>query len=124
MPLDLLPNAPEGTGVTGIVAAIIGIVLWLRRRVSRDGLEMSKDSAETTLILTLQAERDKAMDAAERAWSTRTEDAKLIGKLSSEVESLTRINMEMREQMREMKMELHAMHQQINELHRTLQGNQ
>lgn len=73
--------------------------MYLRKVVSRQNVEVTKDSAESNLIKTLQAERDKAMDAAREAWKSKAEDAKLIGELTSEVRALRESVMELKAEM-------------------------
>jgi hypothetical protein len=99
-----IPEAPDGTSLSAAVAAIAAGALYLRRFLSRQGVDIKKDSAEANLIATLQAERDKAMAAAEKAWETRARDAQMIGELTSEVRAL-------RQQVAEMKLELEQMMQ-------------
>ena len=46
------PNIPGGIGglFAGAGAAIVGAILWLRRFLSKDGVERAADSAYKTLI--------------------------------------------------------------------------
>jgi hypothetical protein len=87
-----LPFGMQSGGVLATVLSVIAVVLWLRRRVSRDGLEMTKDHSEKTLIEKLREERDKALSHAEEAWGRRTDDAAAIAKLTSEVGHLSANN--------------------------------
>lgn len=89
---SLLPEIPQGGGILAACASVVAAVFYLRRKISRDGLEVTKDGAEGAMLETAIAERDKAMATAAEAWKVRTEDAKLIGKLSSDVEHLTKAN--------------------------------
>ena len=87
-----MPSLTSGGGlITAIVSGLMG-VLWLRRRLSRDSLEVAKDVGEKRLLSVITEERDRAVAAAEAAWATRTEDARLIGQLTSEVKHLTETN--------------------------------
>lgn len=92
--MDIQP--PDGTSIWTLGAGAAGALLYLRKFLSRQGVDIKKDSAEANLIQTLQEERDKAMAAAEKAWETRAEDAKLIGELTSEVRALRAQVAEMR----------------------------
>jgi chromosome segregation ATPase len=119
--MNLPPDLPEGSSLWTMGAGALASLLYLRRFLSRQGVDIRKDSAESNLIKTLQDERDKAMAAAEKAWETRTEDAKLIGELTSEVrssrvviEDLKSKLSEMRTEMQQLSMELHSMRGEIN----------
>jgi hypothetical protein len=83
---------PSGFHIGSIVGAtvtVIGALLWLRRRTSRDGLEIAKDRAEINTVAMLQNERNKAMEEAREAWRRRTEDAETIARLTGEVQHLS-----------------------------------
>ena len=109
--MDIQP--PDGTSFWTLGAGAVGSLLYLRKFLSRQGVDIKKDSAESNLIQTLQAERDKAMAAAEKAWETRAEDAKLIGELTSEVRSSRELIEQLRKQVAEMKTEFEAMYHQL-----------
>lgn len=86
---------PEVNGETagwlaGGVATLVSGVLWLRRRTSRDGVELIKDRTEGRLLQTAIEERDKAMEQAREAWGQRTTDAGQLGQLRAENEYLKR----------------------------------
>lgn len=86
---------PEVNGETAgwlgmAVATLVSGVLWLRRRTSRDGVELIKDRTEGKLLQTAIDERDKAMAQARDAWSQRTADAGALGQLRAENEYLKR----------------------------------
>lgn len=83
-----IPDAPEASSLWTLGAGAFGAVMYLRKYISRQNVEINKDTAESKLIKMLQEERDKALAAAHDAWKTRAEDAKLIGELTSEVRSL------------------------------------
>lgn len=97
MPPVIHELTPTG-GIFAAIATAITTVLVLRRRISKDGLEVKKDGAEGNMLATAIAERDKAMATAAEAWKTRTEDAKTIGRLSSDVEHLTESNKRLAEE--------------------------
>lgn len=72
-------------------------LMWLRRKVSRDGLEIIKDRGEGTLVQTLLevnaklvSENERLMKVANEAWSVRNEDAVRIAQLEGLVEQLRR----------------------------------
>jgi hypothetical protein len=87
-----IPPAVQGGGAVGIAVSLVGAIFWLRRRLSSDNLGVKQDSANATLMKTLQEERDKAMKAAEEAWAMRTRDAVLIGELTGKVNHLLEVN--------------------------------
>ncbi len=110
----MLPDlSPSGGGVIGLALTVVGAILYLRRKISRDGLEVAKDSAENKMLKTAISERDKAMATANEAWRSRAEDAKLIGKLSSDVVHLSQSNETMAH-------ELTALRQEIRDLRETI----
>lgn len=93
-PAEFPASLPSVTG-GGMIATGVSLVaglLWLRRRLSRDSLEVAKDASEKRLLSVITEERDRAVAVAEAAWATRTEDARLIGQLTSEVKHLTEAN--------------------------------
>lgn len=104
-----LPDIPMGTGLLGTLLTVIGAVLVTRRKISRNNLDVKRDSAEKDILTTLQEERDKAMRAAEKAWASRATDAQLIGKLSSEVKHLSETNLSMREEVTSLREEIHEL---------------
>jgi len=83
-------NGETAAWLTGGVTAFITCLLWLRRRTSRDGLEVIKDRTEGKMLQTAIEERDKAMAQAADAWSQRTDDAATIARLGAENEYLKR----------------------------------
>ena len=87
-----IPDVPLGGSILSSVIAILGCILWFRRRVSSDDLAMAKDKSEKRLLTVITEERDRAVLAAEAAWKIRAEDAKLIGQLTSEVKHLSETN--------------------------------
>jgi hypothetical protein len=66
------------------VAAIGGAVLVLRRKLSRDNVEVAKDRAEAGLVELLRKERDSAFAEAKRVRDQRTADAEIIARLMSD----------------------------------------
>ena len=102
-----LPNGlVSGSSVIGVAATMVVAFLALRKRWSRDNLELTKDRAETNLIdalekriVDLRADNQRLDENAREAWRHRAEDAKKIGELSAKVESLTAVNQHMEKQM-------------------------
>ncbi len=87
-----VPLVGYGGGVLGSLLTFIGSVMWFRRKISRDNLEIARDVSEKKLLTVITEERDRAVLAAEQAWRTRTDDARLIGELTGEVKHLTDAN--------------------------------
>ena len=112
----LPPNLPEASPVWTLAAGAAAGLIYLRRFLSRQSVDLKKDSAEAHLIKTLQEERDRAMAAAEKAWETRAEDAKLIGELSSEVKASRAIIDELKTQLRDMKLNLDSVLKELQEM--------
>lgn len=94
-----LPDAPEATSIWTLGAGALASLMYMRRFISRQNVDINKDSAESNLIKTLQEERDKAMAAAQEAWKSKAEDAKLIGELTSEVRALRETVLELKAEM-------------------------
>ena len=90
-----IPSHVVNGGVITTIMSLLGGILWIRKRISKDNLEVAKDDAERQLLIAAIKEKDKALAAAEEAWSSRTRDAKLIGVLSSDVSHLTKVNKSM-----------------------------
>lgn len=76
------------SAIGGAVSAFLATVLVLRRRLSRDSTEITKDRAEASLISRLQGERDQAREEARQAREQRTGDAQAIARLTAENEHL------------------------------------
>lgn len=104
---EFIPDASGGS-LWASGAGVLAGLLWLRKFLSTQGVEMKKDAAESSLMKTLQEERDKAMAAAEKAWATRAEDAKMIGELTSEVKASRQLIDTLHTQLREVRDELHT----------------
>lgn len=115
--LDLLNQA--GTFWGALMTAVIAIS-FIRKRLSRDKLEVRADDAHIKLVEKLQEEKDKALhDLAtarareDSAWLARNDDAKLIGKLSMQVEHLTELNQHLQEQISLLREELQDMRNEL-----------
>lgn len=100
-----------GTAVAGLVYA----GLQLRKRLSRDNVDMKADSYVQQALEQSQKdaalardERNRAMDEARSAWSSRNADATLIGELRTENRML--------------KEQLSAMQQQVLAIRRGVQS--
>ncbi len=87
-----VPLVSYGSGALGSILTLVGTALWFRRKISRDNLEIARDVSEKKLLTVITEERDRAVLAAEQAWRTRTDDARLIGQLTGEVKHLTEAN--------------------------------
>lgn len=96
--LDAVP--PDiGTVITSIVTVITGIgttIFFIRRKFSRDNVEIAKDRAEESIIQHLEEqrkialhERDRVMIRFEKLESEKLEMLQKIFKLSTEVQSLS-----------------------------------
>jgi hypothetical protein len=84
---ELLMNA-GGWGTLG--AGVASTVMLLRRRWSRDQTEMTKDRAESHLIITAMAERDEARAEARAAWASQQADGAAIARLTAQNEQQAR----------------------------------
>ena len=74
--------------IVGAAVTITGGILTLRRTVSRNSLEVTKDSAGQTLVQNLLHERDLYKKEAEEAWARRVSDAEQIARLKAENDAL------------------------------------
>lgn len=79
-----LVDVPQG-GILGLVAAIVGGVLYLRRRVSNDNKVIATDSAETLFITRLQEELEKTRLTLDRVYTERNALMVQIGGLQERV---------------------------------------
>lgn len=83
--------SPETAGGLGlIVSTLVGGIMYLRRRANRDGLRITEDRTEGTLLKTTLTERNQAAADAREAWLRSSSDARLIGQLTAENEYLKR----------------------------------
>jgi hypothetical protein len=76
--------------IAGWTAAGIGLAgsaALLRRRLSRDRTEMTKDRAESNLVELLLRERDEAQKIAREAQSARHAAAEAVARLMAKTES-------------------------------------
>jgi hypothetical protein len=74
-------------GWTAAATAVIGAAggaAVLRRRLSRDKTEMTKDRVESQFVTLLLRERDEALASAQEAWRVRQVDAESIARLTSQ----------------------------------------
>lgn len=76
------------TGIAGVATALVGTLLWLRRRVSKDSTEINADKAQNTILGTALSRADAAERDAREAWAQRTKDAEAIARLSVQNEAL------------------------------------
>lgn len=97
-------NGQTAGWLTAAIAGLVSGVFWLRRKTSRDGVELIKDRTEGKLLQTTIEERNKAMAEAREAWSQLNSMQYAQGGLAAENEYLKR--------------ELDAARQQITEIRR------
>lgn len=98
VPQPVLPLSSDTALGVGALGLIVGLaVLWLRRRISRDGLEIAKDRAEGGMVdallrvnENLTKENERLMVVAQEAWSVRNSDAKRIATLETELSYMRR----------------------------------
>jgi hypothetical protein len=111
-----LSEIPHSAGIISALLTLVGGMMWLRRRISRDSVEGVKDRSEKSLVQTLQHERDSAVNSEKEAWKTRTDDAKRIGELTSEVKHLTRTNVALMEDVTMLRVEVKALRDMLHSL--------
>lgn len=85
------------TMIFGILVAGAGAAMWVRTKLSKDGLGIKKDAAEADLMKHLEDERDVLKDDKEKLLARllqidaeKNEAVNQVGKLSVEVEHLTK----------------------------------
>lgn len=107
-------------GLVGVVLTAAGVYAGVRRKLSRDGVEVTKDRVEESLIKNLRdaldianAERDKADARAAEAWKGKTEDREKIAQLTAEVKHLNETNEKLTEQMKKMEGKLERLIQVV-----------
>lgn len=84
MDSDLTARVAAWAGsITAAVGAAGGVAL-LRRRLSRDKTEMTKDRVEGEFVQLLLKERDEALERARDAWRVRQVDVESIARLTSQ----------------------------------------
>jgi hypothetical protein len=71
-------------GWSGAVLTAVGGAALLRRRLSRDRTEITKDRVENDFLVLLLKERDQAIAGSHEAWRQREVDAESIARLSSQ----------------------------------------
>jgi hypothetical protein len=81
--LDAL-TAQQVAAVTAAVTAAVGGVAVMRRRLSRDRTEITKDRVESEFLKVLLKERDEALANAREAWQARHVDAESIARLTAQ----------------------------------------
>lgn len=89
IPSPALPITGETAGALAGSSLIMALVImWLRRRLSRDGSQIMQDRAEGVTVKTLLAvnealiaENERLKKDARDAWATRTNDAAEIAML-------------------------------------------
>lgn len=92
------PVTGETAGILGVgVSMVVGAILYLRRKTSRDGLEIFKDRTEGAMMKTIIEERDKAIAEAREAWAIVNANAREMGELTAENSYMKRELAEARE---------------------------
>lgn len=74
----------QAAGWTGAVLTAVGGAALLRRRLSRDRTEITKDQVENDYLVRLLQERDDALANAQAAWRAHEADAESIARLTSQ----------------------------------------
>jgi hypothetical protein len=77
-----LPTAQEALTWLSVIATAAAAGLAARLRVSKVETAVIKQKAEGDLYEQLTNERDKALEDAREAWSTRTADAQAIARMT------------------------------------------
>lgn len=111
-----VPNFGQGGTLFTIATSLVAAILYLRRKVSKDGLEIKADAVQKGYLETLINERDKAMASASEAWRSRAGDAEKIGNLTASVEYLTKLNEDLRKEVKESKEQIIGMRKEMDEL--------
>lgn len=115
------PDLPEGSGLWGMGASALALFLYLRKKLSRDKVDIHSDEAQINLVKSLQQERDHAIKELgesrkreESAWLARNEDARLIGKLNALVEHQSGVIARLEEQVAGLRADLHNLRDGMN----------
>jgi chromosome segregation ATPase len=107
------PIADHALGILGSIGMVIATVLHLRRRVSRDNAEITKDRVESDILERATRERDESRESERKAWSEHNKLAVECAKLRSdneyaqrEIKRLTDTVAEMQKMLDEVKVRL------------------
>lgn len=84
METELMQTIAGWTAAATAAVGAAGGAALLRRRLSRDRTEMTKDRVESEFVVLLLKERDEAIDNAREAWRVRQVDAESIARLTSQ----------------------------------------
>lgn len=82
----------QGGGLVTAVLSIAAGIMWFRKQMSNDKLDVEKNRVEHSLLEVLTRERNAAMEDARQAWAQRAHDAEMIGRLTAEVDGLRKLN--------------------------------
>lgn len=93
IPDGLLGKLPEG-GIAGAVVAVVGAVLWLRRKLSSDNKVIAADKGETNFLAALQVRLDAVQTHLDAVQIERNSLAAEVGGLRAEVAYLNRADMQ------------------------------
>ncbi len=104
------------------VFALITFGLWLRRKLSRDSLEIVKDRAEENVIKHLEDERDKLLTEndhikkrIEKVEAERNEAQQMVSRLSVEVKHLSEKVQELKEITEQLMIKLETATKELHE---------
>ena len=122
--IDIPVDGLSLSGILSAAAAIVGSILVIRKRISRDSLEMIKDRAEINVIHHLENQRDAAIKekeeletALEKAEADSSASAAQVASLSSEITRLTGQVMLLRQLIERLSNSLDETKQKLVKLH-------
>lgn len=128
---DSITFTPAASSTVALVLMAVAMTSFVVRRFSRDKLEIKRDSKEGQLLDIMLKERNEALQKAEEAMSQRATDAHEIGRLSAEVQGLSRLNHRLAEEVQtmiclneKMKVEVETMRAEIAALREHIERQQ
>jgi hypothetical protein len=83
-------NAETAGGLGLIVSTLVGGIMWLRKRHSRDGVALQEDRNNTEILKTSLSERNQMAADMREAILRTAGDARVIGQLTAENDYLKR----------------------------------
>jgi hypothetical protein len=85
---NVVPDSPINSTTAGLlgtgVAGLVWAALQLRRKMSRDNLDMKADRTAFEMLDRTQKERDDAVKDARLAWASKNADSMELGQLRAE----------------------------------------